>query len=78
MPYLSLPASTTAQRRRPRSLASRLVFMFRTGPDWISRARRVTAERRALGRMDDRMLADIGFSQASAKNEAERRFWDLD
>jgi uncharacterized protein YjiS (DUF1127 family) len=47
-------------------------------PDWITRARRVAATRQALGRMDDRMLADIGVDPATAKIEAARRFWDFD
>jgi len=35
------------------------------------------ATRRVLGRMDDRMLSDIGLSRAQAEHEASRRFWDI-
>jgi uncharacterized protein YjiS (DUF1127 family) len=38
--------------------------------------RRVAAERRALSRLDDRLLRDIGLDRASAEAEAARPFWD--
>lgn len=40
---------------------------------WI----RTAAERRALGRLTDAQLADIGLSRAAAEAEAARPFWDL-
>ena len=39
---------------------------------WLERTR----QRRALLRLDDRMLKDIGLSRASAHNEGEKWFWE--
>jgi len=38
--------------------------------------RQAMASRRALARMDDRMLADIGLSQSEAAFEMNRKPWD--
>ncbi len=38
---------------------------------WTSRAR----QRRALSKLDDRMLKDIGLSRAEARQEAVKPFW---
>ncbi len=38
--------------------------------------RQAMAGRRALARMDDRMLADIGLSQSEAAYEMNRKPWD--
>jgi len=38
---------------------------------WQERAR----ERRQLGTLDTRMLADIGVETATAQNEADKPFW---
>lgn len=40
---------------------------------WLTVAR----ERRALARLTDRELADIGLDAAAARAEAGRPFWDL-
>ena len=37
----------------------------------------VMAERRQLGQLTDRELADIGLDHKAAKREANRPFWDL-
>jgi uncharacterized protein YjiS (DUF1127 family) len=39
--------------------------------------RRAVLERRALARMDARMLADIGLSRAEAEAEVNRKPWDI-
>ncbi len=41
---------------------------------WIE----VSRQRRALGALDSRTLADIGVAPAQAHREAARPFWDLD
>ncbi len=41
--------------------------------DWI----RIASERRALSRLDDRGLADIGVDPTEARREVNRPFWDL-
>jgi uncharacterized protein YjiS (DUF1127 family) len=38
---------------------------------WLERSR----PRRHLGELDDRLLRDIGLSQAEVDNETSRRFW---
>lgn len=35
-------------------------------------------QRRALARLDDRALADIGLTRAEADAEARRPIWDID
>ena len=49
---------------------SRIVLPLVT---WMQVAR----ERRALARLSDRQLADIGLDPVSARAEASRPFWDL-
>ena len=46
-------------------------------PARLALAARVQRERRALARLDDRELADIGLDRATAHEEAARRFLDL-
>lgn len=41
--------------------------------EWIERAR----QRRALGRLDDRMLKDIGISRADVDAEMRKPFWQF-
>ncbi len=48
-----------------RALRARWTFM-----------RRAAETRRELGRLDPRLLADIGLSRAEAEREAERWPWD--
>lgn len=38
---------------------------------WRARSR----QRRALARLDDRLLADIGVSRAAARHETAKPFW---
>lgn len=40
--------------------------------DWLALAR----QRRALGRLDDHRLMDLGLTRAEADHEASRPFWD--
>ncbi len=48
------------------------------GPiSWILRAFAVRAQRERLGKLDDRLLRDIGVDHRLARNEAQRPFWDL-
>jgi uncharacterized protein YjiS (DUF1127 family) len=55
-------------RRRWRNPVHRLLAVCRT---WSCRAR----ERRVLGGMDDRMLADIGRTQGDIFGEVGKPFW---
>lgn len=61
-----------AQDRSP-DLALRLTALA----SWIKQAWSVQRQRKALAKMDDRMLADIGLTRAQAHLEANRSFWDL-
>jgi uncharacterized protein YjiS (DUF1127 family) len=38
---------------------------------WLERAR----QRRALQRLDDRMLMDVGLSRADVERESDKPFW---
>lgn len=44
--------------------------------DWLARAMETARQRRALLRLDDGALKDIGLSRADAYREANRSFWD--
>ena len=44
---------------------------------WIEAMFRTLRERRALMRLDDRGLKDIGLSRADADREGSRPFWDV-
>jgi uncharacterized protein YjiS (DUF1127 family) len=55
-----------------RQLASRADRAITTLLRWQELAR----ERRALMRLDDHMLKDIGITRADAQRESERPFWD--
>ena len=54
-----------------RLLARDAVRLFDVLAVWRERCR----QRRDLGAMDDRMLADIGISRAAGIAEAEKPFW---
>lgn len=60
----SISALAAARQDRAVRLADLLL-------GWLDRAR----ERRALGRLDDRMLADLGLSRADADAEVDKPFW---
>ena len=70
MPQVARPAAVTAGREAARGwlggLWARLVLM-----------RRVAETRRELGRLDSRLLADMGLGRAEAFREAGRWPWDL-
>ncbi len=61
------PAGRSSERLRA-GLARAILTLLR----WQELVR----QRRALLKMDDRMLKDIGISRADALREAGRRFWD--
>jgi uncharacterized protein YjiS (DUF1127 family) len=65
-------ASTIEIRRRPANRflgALRVVFDFAGA--WRDRRR----QRLALGRLDDRLLRDIGMSAADVEHEITKPFW---
>ncbi len=43
----------------------------------VRRMHEVARQRRALARLDDAALADLGLSRRAAQREAARPFWDL-
>ena len=61
------PADRPAERLRA-ALSSVILTLLR----WQELAR----QRRALARLDDRMLKDLGLTRADALREAGRPFWD--
>lgn len=65
----------SAHAIRTRDWAARmeafLVRLFDTLGEWRDRA----ASRRALAKLDARMLADIGLDPATAETEAMKQFW---
>lgn len=62
MTYISLP-SVSAKARR--SLKDRIALAFA-----------LMRQRRALSKLDDAVLSDIGISRNAADSEARRPFWD--
>lgn len=56
----------------PRSTLRRVTMaIVALAEHWASRAR----QRRALSRLDDRLLRDIGVSPYDAAHEADKPFW---
>jgi len=43
---------------------------------WLARAHERARQRRALARLDDRLLHDVGLTREQACAEAQRPFWD--
>jgi len=43
---------------------------------WLKRALEVSRQRRALYRLDDAALHDLGLSRADAWQEADKPFWE--
>ncbi|MEM9756823.1 MAG: DUF1127 domain-containing protein [Pseudomonadota bacterium] len=61
----SLASKTRLHRRRPGIV------------DFLALAWRTRRERNALCDLDPRLLDDIGVTQADARREAQRTFWDV-
>ena len=65
------------------SIGSRLRFdldVFRSAQAlicYVAEMRQAVSGRRAIARMDDRMLSDIGLSHGDAQAEISRRPWDV-
>ncbi|NDW44821.1 DUF1127 domain-containing protein [Ruegeria sp. PrR005] len=62
-----MTAFTSAQRCRPAPVSR---------PGVVTRLAALWRQRRALARLDDRALDDIGVSRAQAEAEARRSVWD--
>jgi len=76
MPYpfagLTFPKAPGAIGKSLRRMIARAVAQgWRTAALWHSRAR----QRRALLKLDDGLLDDIGIGRQSARREAVKRFW---
>jgi uncharacterized protein YjiS (DUF1127 family) len=72
-------ASTSRHRCADAAGAPDRRFAWAVPAEWVrtmSRIMEMMATRRQLAAMDQRMLADIGISQAEAQEEANRPFWD--
>ena len=61
--------ATPESRMRPGGLA--IPGWLRLAEIWIERSR----NRRALAKLDDHLLRDIGISRARAEREAAKPFW---
>jgi uncharacterized protein YjiS (DUF1127 family) len=61
---------------RRRSLARQLARQAERAITTLLRWQELARQRRALLRLDDHMLKDIGVSRTDALREAERPFWD--
>lgn len=70
---LPRPAGSGGSRRFLVTLAALPLFLAELVIHWTSLAR----ERRALARLDDRLLGDIGLTRADIEAETSRRFWDI-
>ena len=68
--------STSTARHQPASLwAGAVADAILRAADAVGRYHRRIQERRALYRMDDYMLHDIGISRADVEFEANKPFW---
>jgi uncharacterized protein YjiS (DUF1127 family) len=63
--------TASAGRYREYSLKKAVIAALRVVLVWHERAR----QRRALARLDDRLLRDVGLSRAQAVGEARKPFW---
>ena len=67
---------TSIVRNRPAALwAASVADAILRAADGLARYHRRSQERRALYRMDDYMLHDIGISRADVELEASKPFW---
>jgi uncharacterized protein YjiS (DUF1127 family) len=67
-PFQEFMDASASGVRRPRPWHARIAVRLRL---WQGRAR----QRRALARLDTRLLADIGVSEAEARRECAKPFW---
>lgn len=71
--------SRVRTRSRSRNVAARFLARILAGATLLMIRLAIWRERRArradLGRLDDRMLADIGLSRADAELEVAKPFW---
>lgn len=70
---LSRPAGPGRPGTLLATIAALPLFVAELAVYWASLAR----ERRALARLDDRLLGDIGLTRADVERETSRRFWDI-
>ena len=66
-----IPARAIRARDWAARMEDLLIRLFDTLGEWRDRA----ASRRALAKLDARMLADIGLDTASAEAESMKQFW---
>ena len=57
------------------SLTVRLAGHLVRGCEWLDQVLERRRQRRALGALDGRLLADIGVSRAEALHESTKPFW---
>ena len=62
--------------QRRRSLVRQLARQAERAVTTLLRWHELARQRRALMRLDDTMLKDIGLSRTDALREADRPFWD--
>jgi uncharacterized protein YjiS (DUF1127 family) len=68
---LYLPPKAYSTWRKERAPIHPLAAVWMLVSSWIERAR----QRRALARLDDQTLRDIGITRADATHEAQKPFW---
>jgi uncharacterized protein YjiS (DUF1127 family) len=71
-----MPSIASARRNPTRHLATLATAARHLGRK-VAVALMVRAERRALMRLDENALKDMGFSKGQADGEAGRGFWDV-
>lgn len=72
-----MPRTATNILPQPLAASPPAAFRFTDLADLVLTWLEVARQRRQLASLDNRMLSDIGFSNADVERETDRPFWDI-
>jgi uncharacterized protein YjiS (DUF1127 family) len=64
-----------SSRPRPARRFAQTMALAAAGWGWLRAATQRSAQRRALARLDDRLLRDVGLTRAAFEAEVGKPFW---